>query len=128
MNKEFLHMQMLAGIITEGEYKAQMNENQGYIDIEYPSGDYMGEINGNKVTFNYVLLDHNNEYGGSYDNFTLVDVLDYLGPDHFLTQLVLKTEDEDGDITAEFDIAGDEIEITVGLDDLKSNFGEYITQ
>jgi hypothetical protein len=26
MNKEFLHMQMLAGIITEGEYKAQMNE------------------------------------------------------------------------------------------------------
>jgi hypothetical protein len=27
MNKEFLHMQMLAGIITEGEYKAKMNEN-----------------------------------------------------------------------------------------------------
>jgi hypothetical protein len=27
MNKEFLHMQKLAGIITEGEYKAKMNEN-----------------------------------------------------------------------------------------------------
>ena len=25
MNKEFLHMQMLAGIITEGEYKAKMS-------------------------------------------------------------------------------------------------------
>ena len=28
MNKEFLHMQKLAGIITEGEYKAKMNENE----------------------------------------------------------------------------------------------------
>jgi hypothetical protein len=26
MNKEFLHMQKLAGIITEGEYKAKLNE------------------------------------------------------------------------------------------------------
>jgi hypothetical protein len=28
MNKEFLHMQKLAGIITEGEYNAQMNEEK----------------------------------------------------------------------------------------------------
>ena len=27
MNKEFLHMQKLAGIITESEYKAMSNEN-----------------------------------------------------------------------------------------------------
>ena len=27
MSKEFLHMQMLAGIITEGEYKAKLKEN-----------------------------------------------------------------------------------------------------
>jgi hypothetical protein len=27
MNKEFLHMQKLAGIITEGEYNAKMNKN-----------------------------------------------------------------------------------------------------
>ena len=26
MNKEFLHMQKLAGLITEGEYQAKMNE------------------------------------------------------------------------------------------------------
>jgi hypothetical protein len=30
MNKEFLHMQKLAGIITESEYKAKMNEEDGY--------------------------------------------------------------------------------------------------
>jgi hypothetical protein len=29
MNKEFLHMQKLAGIITEGEYNAKMNEEEG---------------------------------------------------------------------------------------------------
>jgi hypothetical protein len=28
MNKEFLHMQKLAGIITEGEYNAKMNEQE----------------------------------------------------------------------------------------------------
>ena len=28
MNKEFLYMQKLAGIITESEYKSQLNENQ----------------------------------------------------------------------------------------------------
>jgi hypothetical protein len=27
MSKEFLHMQKLAGVITEGEYNAKMNEN-----------------------------------------------------------------------------------------------------
>jgi hypothetical protein len=30
MNKEFLHMQKLAGIITEGEYKAKINEEDRY--------------------------------------------------------------------------------------------------
>jgi hypothetical protein len=32
MSKEFLHMQKLAGIITEGEYKAKMNENEEIAD------------------------------------------------------------------------------------------------
>lgn len=30
MNKEFLHMQKLAGIITESEYNAKMNEEDRY--------------------------------------------------------------------------------------------------
>jgi hypothetical protein len=33
MNKEFLHMQKLAGIITEGEYKEKLNENPDGYDI-----------------------------------------------------------------------------------------------
>ena len=41
MNKEFLHMQKLAGIITEGEYNAQMNENQALGTLFYEEdGDY----------------------------------------------------------------------------------------
>ncbi len=31
MNKEFLHMQKLAGLITESEYKAKLNETEGNI-------------------------------------------------------------------------------------------------
>jgi len=33
MNKESLRMQMLAGIITEGEYKAKLNENEYQFDV-----------------------------------------------------------------------------------------------
>ncbi len=41
MNKEFLHMQKLAGIITEGEYNAKMNENQALGTLFYEEdGDY----------------------------------------------------------------------------------------
>jgi hypothetical protein len=34
MNKETLRMQMLAGIITEGQYKAKLNENIKYTEDE----------------------------------------------------------------------------------------------
>ena len=40
MNKETLRMQMLAGIITESQYKAKLNE----IKVNSPSFDYHGEI------------------------------------------------------------------------------------
>jgi hypothetical protein len=46
MNKEQLRMQMLAGIITEGEYKAQLNEeniadflNRNIDEVEEKLGD-----------------------------------------------------------------------------------------
>jgi hypothetical protein len=32
VNKETLRMQMLAGIITEGQYKAKLNEEKAYIE------------------------------------------------------------------------------------------------
>jgi hypothetical protein len=35
MNKETLRMQMLAGIITEGQYKAKLNENEEYVPYQF---------------------------------------------------------------------------------------------
>ena len=48
-NKETLRMQMLAGIITEGQYKAKLNENElntlkQTIQQEYPNVVQSGEI------------------------------------------------------------------------------------
>jgi ERCC4-related helicase len=42
MNKEFLHMQKLAGIITEGEYKEKLQtvrEEEGVDDVDDPKLD-----------------------------------------------------------------------------------------
>ena len=43
MNKETLRMQMLAGIITEGQYKGKLNEEQAIGTIFYKDedGDYV---------------------------------------------------------------------------------------
>ena len=38
MNKEFLHMQKLAGLITEGEYQAKINEESTYNDSDKALG------------------------------------------------------------------------------------------
>jgi hypothetical protein len=35
MNKETLRMQMLAGVITESQYKTQLNESETSYDIDY---------------------------------------------------------------------------------------------
>jgi hypothetical protein len=35
MNKEQLRMQMLAGVITEGEYKAKLNENLSDLEVKW---------------------------------------------------------------------------------------------
>ena len=41
MNKEFLHMQKLAGVITEGQYKEKLSEIIGDIeDTPHPDGDF----------------------------------------------------------------------------------------
>lgn len=44
MNKETLRMQMLAGIITESQYKARLNENQALGTLFYPEEDEDGMI------------------------------------------------------------------------------------
>jgi hypothetical protein len=35
MTQEQLRMQMLAGIITEGQYKAKLNENEEYVPYQF---------------------------------------------------------------------------------------------
>ena len=73
MNKEFLHMQKLAGIITESEYAAKLNEGI-YSDIGKEElvekiknlGDF--GLTGDKIEFNGLLITcstQENE-GGSY--------------------------------------------------------------
>ena len=48
MNKDFLYMQFLSGVITESEYKAKLNENFNDEDkalrtLFYPDEDEEGE-------------------------------------------------------------------------------------
>ena len=47
MNNEFLHMQKLAGIITEGEYKAKLNENLE--DLEKKVFDFFNSSKSNAL-------------------------------------------------------------------------------
>jgi len=45
MNKEFLKMQKLAGLITEGQYKAKLNENEDKIMVDSTSlASYIDEM------------------------------------------------------------------------------------
>ena len=55
MNKEQLRMQMLAGIITEGEYKAKLNEYRDYITDE-DDEPYTGE--GEPLISTHEFLDY----------------------------------------------------------------------
>jgi hypothetical protein len=56
MNKETFRMQMLAGIITEGQYKAKLNENEnisipGEYKISIPNvGDFLLDVKSLKIT------------------------------------------------------------------------------
>lgn len=53
MNKEQLRMQMLAGIITEGQYKAKLNEIKSQIDPNNPPN----KIDPNNLPQNVILFD-----------------------------------------------------------------------
>ena len=50
MNKEFLHMQKLAGLITEGEYKAELNEDENISPNETKINNYFDYYVANKDT------------------------------------------------------------------------------
>lgn len=77
MNKETLRMKMLAGIITESEYKAKLNENieDYYGEIQAAEDEFAGGIEtGDYTEEEYLndLLDASDEeledfQGGYYD-------------------------------------------------------------
>jgi len=118
-SNEFKRMQQLAGIQLNEIKVNNPLDRSNYIDIEYPSGDYAGEIAGDEVTFLLIDDEIEDEYEGGFGYFTDEDILDHLGPNHFFTNLYNR-------IGGEFEGVGDELGITVNLNDLKLNFGEYI--
>jgi hypothetical protein len=63
MNKEFLHMQKLAGLITESEYKAKINE-----DMEL--NNYLSDL------FNYIDLGDEFEEGPQSYTFEKIEWAD----------------------------------------------------
>lgn len=96
------------------------NEDEQFIDIVYPSGDYSGEIENGKVTF--LLIDDSieDEYeDGFYALEGDENIMDYLGKNHFFTKLY-------NTIGGTFNVESDAVGITVDLNDLKSKFGKYI--
>jgi hypothetical protein len=124
--KDIIRMNQLAGILTEGQARKMiqvLNENKEIKDVfvEYPSGDYSGEIEDGKVSFLLIDEDILDQYEeGFYDLGGDEDIMEYLGRNHFFTKLY-KT------IGGTFNIDPDAVGITVDLNDLKSKFGQYIT-
>jgi hypothetical protein len=117
MNKETLRMQMLAGIITESEYKVKLNENiisginvdfdeDGEVHLSNNSGDYDGFIEDDgTVSFSVVHDDMDGEFN---DN----NWKDILGNDHAFVKIA-------NTIPTKVEAMGDYVQITVNADDLK---------
>jgi hypothetical protein len=84
VNKETLRMQMLAGIITEGQYKAKLNENElntlkQAIQQEYPEIIQSGQIEQGTEEWIFLLklaLEsmYNGEYKGFFDGIDEYDL------------------------------------------------------
>jgi hypothetical protein len=95
------------------------NSDEEFIEIEYPSGDYTGDIENGKVTF--LLIDDSIEdkYEEGFDVLEDEQIMNYLGKNHFFTKLY-------NTIGGTFSTESDAVGITVDLNDLKSKFGRYI--
>jgi hypothetical protein len=128
MNKETLRMQMLAGIITESQYKQKLKESSlresygtisqladngikierhsGQIYLIGDSGEYVGTLDNGKISFS--LVDDEEEF----DDYNWKDIL---GPNHVFVKL--------------HDIVGGEVEaiddyvmITIDASTLENSF------
>jgi hypothetical protein len=96
------------------------NSDEEFIEIEYSSGDYTGEIENGKVEF--LLIDDSIE--DKYEEGFLAiegdeNIMNYLGKNHFFTKLY-------NTIGGTFSTESDAVGITVDLNDLKSKFKKYI--
>jgi hypothetical protein len=89
INKETLRMQMLAGIITEGQYKAKLNEEMGdgmekeeLVEKIKNLGDF--GFTGDEIEFNGLLITcstQEDEGGPYYFVYTMEDEDEYEGED-----------------------------------------------
>ena len=95
------------------------NSDEEFIEIEYSSGDYTGEIENGKVEF--LLIDDSIEdkYEEGFEVLDDVQIMNYLGKNHFFTKLY-------NTIGGTFSTESDAVGITVDLNDLKSKFKKYI--
>jgi hypothetical protein len=97
MTKEQLRMQMLAGIITEGQYKAKLNEEQALGILFIPEEDEDGMIeyywNDNKV------IDVIRNMGYDDPEEIAKEVTTVSSPHDFLEMMRNKMGDQDLDIT-----------------------------
>jgi hypothetical protein len=113
MNKETLRMQMLAGVITESQYKSRLNEisipgvyinkDEDEITISGDSGDYSGFIE-DDGTVEFSVVDEDEE-------FTDENWDEILGPDHVFTKI-------SNSIPTKVEALGDYVQITVKVSDL----------
>ena len=97
MTQEQLRMQMLAGIITEGQYKAMLNEEQALGTLFTPEEDEEGMIeyywNDNKV------IDVIRNMGYDDPEEIAKEVTTVSSPHDFLEMMRNKMGDKDLDIT-----------------------------
>jgi hypothetical protein len=138
MSKEFLHMQKLAGIITEGEYNAKMNENEGIADevknyfktmIETQPEDALALImdlvkNDGKnwgEWIDNIQADIVDTYGGDYKgnirNYREEELNEELNEENiadFLNSNMDEVKEKLGDIFSEFETIGDPKVATAG--------------
>jgi hypothetical protein len=128
MNKETLRMQMLAGVITESQYKAKLKrislkENEdslpqdikvtkdenGMVTIDANSGEYIGFIE-DDGTISFSVVDDNRD---EFDEFNDYNWRDILGNDHAFVKII---DSIGGDVEA----LDDYVQITVDANKLLS--------
>lgn len=116
MNKEQLRMQMLAGIITESQYKKKLNE----ITYISPDGELLGDFTFNQLPLNQDVKQYINKIikdakdDGEFENLKSFGYFDTELPIHLLQKF-------NGDIIENFlDLSPEDLEyLTSELDNLE---------